>query len=180
VYAVATFVDMAYQLARDYDEHVLSSMRIKFSGPQCSRRNFIMADGYALNESQVACDVLKADVILVHFGSGLYYNMHGLAAEIFKSVHHGYALPEVARSLSEHYGIPKEQVDRDLRELVEELVREELLVRTDQECPQPSIIWQAPAYERPRCEKFDDMADQLLLDKINDPSQNAQWAPASM
>jgi hypothetical protein len=34
----------------------------------------------------------------------------------------------------------------------------------------------AGVYSTPQCEKFDDMADQLLLDKIDDENQDEQWA----
>ena len=36
---------------------------------------------YQLNKPQVACEELAGDLLLLHFGSGLYFNLRGTGAE---------------------------------------------------------------------------------------------------
>jgi hypothetical protein len=38
---------------------------------------------FQLNTPHVACEELVGDLILLHFGSGLYYNLRGTAADVY-------------------------------------------------------------------------------------------------
>ena len=41
-----------------------------------------MGGMFRLNEPQVVCEALEGDLILLHFESGLYYNIRGIGADI--------------------------------------------------------------------------------------------------
>ncbi len=135
-----------------------------------------MGDMFRLNEPHVACEVLEGDLILLHFESGLYYNIRGAGADICQHLLAGGGLETAICELAAHFGVPSPQVQDETKGFLEELLREGLLVPCDgpsNGCPMKIT---ALTYTTPRCEKFDDMADQLLLDKIDDQNQDAQWA----
>jgi hypothetical protein len=130
---------------------------------------------YRLNEPIVACEVLEGDLILLHFESGLYYNLRGMGAAICQHLLAGGGITAAIEGLTGHYGLPRAQVEREVRCFVAELVQEGLLIATEA-APEGRAMPVPPGdYEVPQCAKFDDLADQLLLDKIDDLAQDAQW-----
>jgi hypothetical protein len=135
-----------------------------------------MDGAYRLNEPLVACEPMDGELILLHFESGLYYNVRGTGAAICHHLMAGGAVAEAVRTLAAHYGLPVERVEREVRVFVEQLAKEELLVPS--ESPRDGRRMDQPTgdYTVPCCERFDDMADQLLLDKIDDLTQDAQWS----
>ena len=89
----------------------------------------------------------------------------------------------IAARLSEHYGLPPGQALSDTCGFVASLIDEKLLVVAEQAnisdanvLPKPFV---APSYVRPTFERFDDMADQLLLDKIEDEGAQPEWPAPS-
>jgi hypothetical protein len=135
-----------------------------------------MGEAYRLNEPLVACEALEGDLILLNFESGYYYNVRGISAAICQHLFAGGTLAAAVHGLAAHYGIPAEQVQQEVHTFVEELVKEGLMIPSDTASAGHAMPAPCGPYEVPRCEKFDDMADQLLLDKIDDLSQDAQWA----
>jgi hypothetical protein len=136
-----------------------------------------MKETYRLNEPSVACEVMEGDLILLHFDSGFYYSVQGTGAAICRHLLAGGTISAAVARLAAHYGIPAEQVRREAGAFVAHLVKEGLLVPAAMGSDGRTMAAPVGAYEAPRCEKFEDMADQLLLDKIDDLSQDVQWAP---
>lgn len=131
---------------------------------------------YALNAPAVICEVIEGDLIFVHFDSGLYYSVRGLGAEIMQQILAGSAPHAVSAKLAEHFQRPLAEVHSDMEDFLRGLESEKLIVHCESvpaQVPAAPIVGRS--YERPRFEKFDDMADQLLLDKIEDESQPATW-----
>jgi hypothetical protein len=134
---------------------------------------------YQLNKPQVACEELEGDLMLLHFGSGLYYNLRGAAADVCSYLFAGGTLAGAAEHLAAHFGLAAPQVAQEVQTFADQLVHEGLLVAA--ECPpsdQPMRVT-AKSYEPPQFQKYDDMADQLLLDKIDDQSPGSP-GPASL
>jgi hypothetical protein len=111
----------------------------------------------------------------VHFESGLYYNIQGTGADICQYLMANGQVEQIVADLAQRFGLPEADVERDVRAFVETLARDGLIVRCDAAPNQATMKISARTYDSPRCEQFDDMADQLLLDKIDDPSKDAQW-----
>jgi hypothetical protein len=132
---------------------------------------------YQLNKPQVACEELVGDLILLHFGSGLYYNLRSTGADVCSYLLAGGTAAAAAQQLAAHFGLETAPVASDVAAFVETLVREGILVPADRPANDQPMRITAPAYEPPQCQKFDDMADQLLLDKIDDQSTNTKgWS----
>jgi hypothetical protein len=135
-----------------------------------------MGGVYRLNEPQVACEALDGDLILLHFESGFYYNIRGVGADICQHLLAGGSLETATSELAARFGVPAVQVEDDAKKFLDELLRERLLATCDAQSNGCTMRITVAAYSAPQCEKFDDMADQLLLDKIDDENQDAQWA----
>jgi hypothetical protein len=133
-----------------------------------------MGLAYQLNAPQVACEELAGDLMLLHFGSGLYYNLHGTGADVCSFLLAGGTTAMAAEALAIRFGIDVQRVARDINAFVKRLVDEGLLVATERQPTAQPMPITAPAYEPPQFQKFDDMADQLLLDKIDDQSPQVQ------
>jgi hypothetical protein len=137
-----------------------------------------MGGMFRLNEPQVACEALEGDLILLNFESGLYFNIRGTGADICQHLLSGGSLETAVNELAARFGVPPAQVEEESSKFLEVLLREGLLMPCDAHSNGCPMKITAAAYATPQCEKFDDMADQLLLDKIeiDDENQDAQWA----
>ena len=109
----------------------------------------------------------------------MYYNLRGTGADVCAYLLAGGALAAAVDGLATHFGLEREIVARDVEAFVEQLVREGLLAAAERTANETPMRITAPAYEPPQCQKYDDMADQLLLDKIDDQSPPVQ-GPASL
>jgi hypothetical protein len=137
-----------------------------------------MGEVFRLNAPHVACEVLDSDIILLNFESGFYYNVRGTGADICTFLLAGGTLSRCISETTSHYELQPADAERDIKAFVEELIEERLVVPAESPTDPPTIRFTAAEYASPVCEKFDDMADQLLLDKIDDQSQDAQWGGA--
>ncbi|MCI0492230.1 MAG: PqqD family protein [Planctomycetes bacterium] len=126
-------------------------------------------DQYRIDEPRVIGEVMEGEFILVHFESGRYYSVRGVGADICQLLSSGCTFAETIRRIAEHFRLPESQLAPEIRQFVDGLVNERVLVpagvTTQSDRP---VVLAATTYESPRFEKFDDMADQLLLDPIHE------------
>jgi hypothetical protein len=134
---------------------------------------------YQLNTPHVAAEQLEGDLMLLHFGSGLYYNLCGTAADVCTHLLAGGTPADAATQLAAHFGLNAAPISQDIQTFVDQLVREGLLVPADRPPNDQPLRITTTSYEPPQFQKYDDMADQLLLDKIDDQSPDAS-ASASL
>ncbi len=134
---------------------------------------------YILNKEQVACETIKDDMIVLHFGSGFYYNLRGLSSKICKFLMEGGCPRHASKMIATHYGKTETDIHSDIKRFEQSLVQEGILKMVLDDGPGgprfPAIT--EPEYICPTCEKFEDLADQLLLDNldIEDTTQDAKW-----
>jgi hypothetical protein len=129
---------------------------------------------YQLNAPHVASEELAGDLMLLHFGSGLYYNLRGTGADVCAFLLAGGTVAATVEALATRFGLEASVVTRDVEAFVQQLVDEGLLVPAQRPPHQQPMRITATAYEPPQFQKYDDMADQLLLDKIDDQSAQAR------
>ncbi len=130
---------------------------------------------FQLNEAQVACESIDGELVLVRFDNGHYYSIRGSGTPVWTLLTGGATVAEVAGWLVRHHGLAEADAARDVNEFALGLVAEKVLLPAPAR-PPAEVAPLAGAYVPPRFEKFDDMADQLLLDKIDDELRPAQWA----
>lgn len=134
---------------------------------------------YRLNEPQAACETLADDLMLLHFGSGLYYNLQGTGADVCAYLLAGGTREAAIATLTQHFALEAAAIAPAIDAFVDQLVAEGLLAPAPRPPNESPMRITAKTYEPPRCLKYDDMADQLLLDKIDDQSPEAS-GPASL
>ncbi len=128
-----------------------------------------MTDQFRINEPQVISEVMQGELVLVHFQSGCYYSVRGVGADICQLLSGGNSPNEVIHQVAMHYDVPESQISAEVHDFIASIVDENLLVPSaEQRLQDQSIAITARSYSAPRFEKFDDMADQLLLDPIHE------------
>ena len=130
-------------------------------------------DRFRIDEPRVISELMDGELVLVHFESGCYYSITGVGADVCQLLSAGYTIGQVIDRLATHYRQPQPRVASDMRSYVDQLAEERLMVPLANAQPaQREVAITAANYEMPRFEKFDDMADQLLLDPIHDMGES--------
>jgi hypothetical protein len=128
---------------------------------------------FRIDEPRVISEMMDGELVLVHFDSGCYYSIAGVGADICQLLSTGSTVGQVIGQLAAHYRHPEPRVASDVRSFIEQLAKEKLLVSQDGATQtERQITFAMTDYEAPRFEKFDDMADQLLLDPIHDMGES--------
>ena len=78
-----------------------------------------MEHTYRINAPQVACEELAGDLMLLHFGSGLYYNLGGTGADVCTFLLAGGTVVAAAAALASRFGLEASVVARDVQAFVE-------------------------------------------------------------
>lgn len=140
-----------------------------------------MTTRYRANAPRFVDETLDGEVLIIDMVNGTYFSATGASAFVWSAVSAGATTADVAERLSAARGIEPERARRDVEELVEQLVGEELLVPRDPSDPPVDIeaggieladivgVDEGLAYER-----FTDLADLILLDPVHDVSA-AGW-----
>lgn len=133
------------------------------------RPNMSNREYFRINEPSVISEALDGELILVHFESGCYYSVRGIGADICQLLTAGWSLEHVCERAAHHFGKKRNAVEAEMQSFVKGLVAEQLLVANSAPQVAPSVVtFASREYGSPSFEKFDDMADQLLLDPIHE------------
>jgi hypothetical protein len=129
------------------------------------------------NPQGVAAEVLDGEAIIINLATGIYYSMDGVGGSTWALIEAGRSLAEIVAAMAARYDVSPERADEDLRKVVEELVREELVTVSDRERAAPS---QPPAeqslpYDPPELKIYRDMGDLLALDPHLPGMQEIPW-----
>lgn len=127
---------------------------------------------------EVAAKVIDGEAIIINLANGIYYSMDKVGALIWDLVQVGYSLEEIIVAVTERYDVSREQVQADVQELVEELLRENL-VSVSENCAsveQRQVEQQEKfPYEVPKLNIYRDMGDLLALDPPTPGLDNTPW-----
>jgi hypothetical protein len=112
--------------------------------------------------------VLDGELIIVQFETGCYYSIQGVGADVCQSLSAGFSLAEIIQTVAVHFGVSPAQIAPEIQNFVRQLIDEQLLVSAEARGRIGSAKLTAASYSAPSFEKFDDMAEQLLLDPIHE------------
>lgn len=119
-------------------------------------------------EEEVASKVIDGEAIIINLANGVYYSMDKVGALVWDRLQLGYTLDDVITDVTGAYDVQREQAESNLRDLVEELVQENLVVSTENGAAAPTeraMEQQEKApYEIPKLNIYRDMGDLLALD----------------
>lgn len=127
---------------------------------------------------EVTAKVIDGEAIIINLANGIYYSMDKVGGLIWDLVQGGYSLEEIIVAVTERYDVSREQVQADVQELVEELLRENLVsvsengasvekrqLEQQEKCP----------YEVPKLNIYRDMGDLLALDPPTPGLGDTPW-----
>jgi hypothetical protein len=117
-------------------------------------------------------DRLEDEVMVVDLQSGAYFAFVGAAADAWSLLAAGVEPDAAGPAVAERYGVPPGTAAGDVATFAAQLVAEGLLEDTpaDAVAP-PALASPGQQYTAPTIERFDDLADLLLLDPIHEVEQ---------
>lgn len=130
---------------------------------------------YRTDVPDTASELFDGELVIAHYGSGLYYSLSTTGALVWQGLRHGLSVDEVADWLGQHFVAAGNVVAEEVRAVIDRLVEEALVVEVEASVnvgPLPALAdaaWSTPALER-----FDDLQELLLLDPVHDVS-DAGW-----
>jgi hypothetical protein len=129
-------------------------------------------------DEEIAAKVIDGEAIIINLANGIYYSMDKVGGLIWDLLQVGYSLEEIMVAVTERYDVSREQVQADVQELVEELLRENLVSVSENgasvEKRQVEQQEKLP-YEVPKLNIYRDMGDLLALDPPTPGLDNAPW-----
>ncbi|BBK30822.1 coenzyme PQQ synthesis protein D (PqqD) [Stella humosa] len=126
-----------------------------------------------INRNLIAHDVIDGEVVLVNTVSGFYFSLRGTGAAMWAGIEGGRSIAQVTQWTQEQYGLAPAEAAAAVAGLVEALVADDLLLRSDQP---PAITADRSAllpaagtpFTPPVVERFTEMQDLLTLDPIHE------------
>ena len=123
---------------------------------------------YRPRDEEVASKVIDGEAIIINLANGVYYSMDKVGALIWDLLQAGCTLEEMILAVTDQYDVSREDAESNVRELVQELVQENLVVSTENGIPLPTADQldhkEKAAYETPKLNIYRDMGDLLALD----------------
>ena len=155
-----------------------------------------MASKLTINPQNVVHETIDGETILIHLGTGTYYSLDGVGAQIWGLLAAGASQSEVAADVASGSDADPAAVQQAVESLVEELLREELLALEPGDSapadsasepssplttsePLSQLAEPEPAAEvsfvAPVLRKYTDMQEFMLVDPIHDVDVDAGW-----
>jgi hypothetical protein len=122
-----------------------------------------------------ASEVFDGEVVIAHYGTGLYFSISPAGALIWQGLGHGLTAAETAVWLADHFASDAVAIPAQVEAFVASLVEKQLVLpvaEREKVGTLPAIglaAWQEPAID-----SFDDLQELLLLDPVHDVTE-AGW-----
>ena len=139
-----------------------------------------MGASLVVNASHVVHETIDGEAILIHLGTGTYYSLDGVGAEVWGLLAAGADRETMLAAAGQRYDGDPTEVERGLASLVGELLREGLLVEGE---PQPTAdpprlpSGQVP-FAPPVLNIYTDMQEFMLVDPLHEVDETAGWPHA--
>jgi hypothetical protein len=119
-------------------------------------------------QEEVASKVIDGEAIIINLANGVYYSMDRVGAFVWDLLQAGHTLEEVIAAVTRHYDVSREQAESNVRDLVQELVQENLVVSSENGAvalaERENEQREKVPYEIPKLNIYRDMGDLLALD----------------
>ena len=127
-----------------------------------------LQDCFRPREEEIASKVIDGEAILINLATGVYYSMDKVGALVWDLLQPGYNVEEVISAVTSRYDVTREQAEVDVRDLVEELLQENLVASTENGTTHTAEVTteqqEKVPYEIPKLNIYRDMGDLLALD----------------
>jgi hypothetical protein len=134
------------------------------------------------NDAEVAAKVIDGEAIIIRLSDGLYFSMSGIGGLVWQLIEQRRTLEEISAAVHARYAVSESDVRDDLTRLAGELVRERLVIASDEGAPageETVAAAERHPYERPELQAYQDMADLLALDPPAPGLANVVWRDPS-
>lgn len=122
-----------------------------------------------------ASELFDGEVVIAHYGTGLYFSISASGALIWQGLRHGLSAGATARWLAGHFVADADAIPAQVDAFVATLVGKQLLIEVGERETAgdlPSIV--LAAWQEPALDSFDDLQELLLLDPVHDVTE-AGW-----
>ncbi len=123
---------------------------------------------FQILEDKVAAKVFDDEVIIIDLSNSFYYSLSGAGQPIWALTAAGWSTVEMARKMTEVFGVDGDVIARDIDALVDRLIADGLIEEDPDRQPDPAVTLSLPkrgaGYVAPDLERFTDMEDMLALD----------------
>ena len=134
---------------------------------------------------QIVHETIDGETILIHLGTGTYYSLDGVAAEVWALLASGLSDEETIASMQASYADEPTLVENTVGAFIAELVAEGLLSEVgdgmekeiaEAAATEPKAALRASAaFVPPVLHKYTDMQEFMLVDPIHDVDAKAGW-----
>lgn len=77
---------------------------------------------------QAIANAVADETVILHLGSGTYFGLDPIGAKLWEALKHGAAPDSICEELLAEYEVDRPTLENDLRELLEELAANDLIV----------------------------------------------------
>lgn len=133
---------------------------------------------YRINAPQVTYEIFEDEVVLINFDNGAYFSINKIGAEVLEELEKGADLQQIARRIADRYSGTEEEIEVQIKRLLEDLITENLICAIETSAPEaPSEIEAPPVqvpgenkppFEPPILNKYTDMEELVMLDPIHE------------
>ncbi|MEL6929624.1 MAG: PqqD family protein [Cyanobacteria bacterium J06600_6] len=136
-----------------------------------------------MNSSDVVCETIDGEVVIVNLQRGDYYSLLRTATDIWSRIETGADREGLIKDLLKKYNAQASEITEAVEKFITVLQREGLI--SVEQVAKPTYV--SPSievilsqedkldFEWPEIEKFTDMEDLLLLDPIHEADQEKGW-----
>jgi hypothetical protein len=131
----------------------------------------IGSNRYRVNRPNVILENFDDEIVIVNLASGNYYSVDAVGSEIWDLAGRGAATAEIAAQLSCAYDVPAGAMEQAVKQFIEELIAEDLIVPDAAAQPlKPDGACGAARkpFAPPILHKYTDMQELLLIDPIHE------------
>lgn len=139
-----------------------------------------------INSSDVVCETIDGEVVIVNLQNGDYYSLLRTATDIWSRIEQGTDRDRLIKDLLQSYNASVDEITQAVDQFItvlqtEGLITVEKVTKPKYEKPSIKIIPDLADkidFAWPEIEKFTDMEDLLLLDPIHEADQEKGWPTA--
>jgi hypothetical protein len=125
---------------------------------------------FAINSRQVMSETIDGETIVIHLGTGSYYSLQQVAADVWAAIARGADQEQVLDEIVASYDVTREEAESTIAPLLRDLEGENLIVQSANGAVyEPvSTAGERAAFAAPMLEKHTDMQDIILLDPVHE------------
>ncbi len=124
---------------------------------------------YSTVVPNTACELFDGELVIAHYGSGLYYSVSESGALIWQGLRHGLTDADVTGWLAGHFAGQADEVRELVPAFITRMREQGLLIPDNTVAAGPELpALNGGRFEAPILEQFDDLQELLLVDPVHE------------